>query len=86
MKAAAGRHRAPVTAATLAADLGLTGAPAYVGRHRPPPECDCCGMPCPTPVRDPTEVSWVGAGARSFCSPECLAARTEQQTDADGAS
>lgn len=47
-------------------------------------DCDHCDRPITgTPVRDPVAVSWIGAGAPTFCSAACIDAADEAAIDAE---
>ena len=60
----------------------------HTGRHRADPQdvrCDFCDeLIMGTPVRDAEAVSWIGAGASTYCSRTCLQAHSEQRINAAG--
>lgn len=47
-------------------------------------DCDFCERPVATPIRDPEAVSWLGDGAATFCSTDCLDAYDEHRINAAG--
>lgn len=66
-------------------DVALTVArPArYTGRHRAT-FCSWCDGPVLIPVRDAEAVSWVGAGASTYCSRACLENHAEHRINVSG--
>jgi hypothetical protein len=48
------------------------------------PVCARCDGDVVTPVRDPHAVAWLGDGASTWCSQDCMVADAEQRIEAAG--
>ena len=58
---------------------------AYLKTMPTPPLCDFCSEPITgVPVVNPDEASWLGTGAATYCSRDCLDAHNEARIQAAG--